>query len=205
MQRQADITITKRDVKKQLETRFRIGNLLGQMAYNLTVKVEMLLKPTCTNSWKLLTEIFDEKTYLYLLASKLLLYEQKRCGKGSRGTKDHLVIDQAAVFNLEICQNGSCVPNDILNWVISKMVWVKLWYWNFEQLTSSWSFFLQSSDLFYHFVYLFRKSLQRARGVFISNGIYSCTKTVTCHSNSLVCIAVSYFCRQSAPHSLLAG
>ena len=25
----------------------------------------------------------------------------------------------------------------ILNWVISKIVWVKLWYWNFEQPTSS--------------------------------------------------------------------
>ena len=49
VQRQADITISKRDVKKQLETRFRIGNLLGQMAFNLTVKVEMLLKPTCAN------------------------------------------------------------------------------------------------------------------------------------------------------------
>ena len=44
VQRQADITIPKRDVKKQVETRFRIGNLLGQMAYNLAVKVEMLLK-----------------------------------------------------------------------------------------------------------------------------------------------------------------
>ena len=49
VQRQADITILKRDVKKQVETRFRIGNLLGQMAYNLAVKIEMLLKPTCAN------------------------------------------------------------------------------------------------------------------------------------------------------------
>ena len=49
VQRQADITIPKRDVKKQVETRFRIGNLLGQMTYNLAVKVEMLLKPTCAN------------------------------------------------------------------------------------------------------------------------------------------------------------
>ena len=56
----------------------------------------------CLNfSWKLLTGIFAEKTYLNLLVSKLLLYEQKGCGKGSRGTKDHLVIDQASVFNLE--------------------------------------------------------------------------------------------------------
>ena len=39
-----------------------------------------------------------------------------------------------AVFNIEIGQSGSYVPNGILNWVISKMEYVKLWYWNFEQL-----------------------------------------------------------------------
>ena len=31
-----------------------------------------------------------------------------------------------AVFNLEISQSGSYVPRGILNWVISRMVWVKL-------------------------------------------------------------------------------
>ena len=31
-----------------------------------------------------------------------------------------------AVFNLEIMESGSNVPHDILNWVFSKMVWVKL-------------------------------------------------------------------------------
>ena len=56
----------------------------------------------CLNfSWKLFDWNLCWKTYLYLLVSKLLLYEQKGCGKGSRGTKDHLVIDQASVFNLE--------------------------------------------------------------------------------------------------------
>ena len=30
------------------------------------------------------------------------------------------------VFNLEIMESGSNVPRDILNWVISKMGWVKL-------------------------------------------------------------------------------
>ena len=43
-----------------------------------------------------------------------------------------------AVFNLEISQNGSYVfPHCVLNWVISKMFWVKLRYCNFEQLTTS--------------------------------------------------------------------
>ena len=42
-----------------------------------------------------------------------------------------------AVFNLEISQSGSYIPHDILNWVISKMVWIKLWYWNFEKPISS--------------------------------------------------------------------
>ena len=33
---------------------------------------------------------------------------------------------EKAVFNLESGQNGSYVPHGILNWVISKMVWVRL-------------------------------------------------------------------------------
>ena len=40
-----------------------------------------------------------------------------------------------AVFNLEICQSGSYVPHDILNLVISKVFWVKLWHWNLKKLT----------------------------------------------------------------------
>ena len=31
-----------------------------------------------------------------------------------------------AVFSQEISQSGSYVPHDILDWVILKMVWVKL-------------------------------------------------------------------------------
>ena len=50
------------------------------------------------------------------------------------------------VFNLEISQSGSYVPRCILNWVISKMVWVKIWYWDFEQLTSS-----KLSQVYYSF------------------------------------------------------
>ena len=32
-----------------------------------------------------------------------------------------------SVFHLEISQSGSYVPHSIWIWVISKMVWVKLW------------------------------------------------------------------------------
>ena len=35
-------------------------------------------------------------------------------------------VNNITVFNLEIMESGSNVPRDILNWVISKMVWVKL-------------------------------------------------------------------------------
>lgn len=42
-----------------------------------------------------------------------------------------------SVFNLEFRQSGSYVLHDILNWVIKKMVWVKLWCWNFKKLASS--------------------------------------------------------------------
>ena len=43
-----------------------------------------------------------------------------------------------AMFNVEISQSGSYVPQGILNRVIlTTMVWVKLWYWNFQQLIPS--------------------------------------------------------------------
>lgn len=38
----------------------------------------------------------------------------------------HIFVVLCAVFNLEIMESGSNVPRDILSWVISKMVWVKL-------------------------------------------------------------------------------
>ena len=44
------------------------------------------------------------------------------------------------MFNLEISQSGSNVAHVILNWVILKIVWVKLCYTkkkNFGKLTSS--------------------------------------------------------------------
>ena len=44
------------------------------------------------------------------------------------------------VFNLEISQRGSCVPCDILNWVISKMIWVKLWHWNLKNW-HNWNYY----------------------------------------------------------------
>ena len=40
-----------------------------------------------------------------------------------------------SVFNLGSSQSGSYVPHGTLNWVISKMVWIKL---QTMQITSSW-------------------------------------------------------------------
>ena len=94
-----------------------------------------------------------------------------------------------------ISQNGSCVPNDVLNWLISKMVWVKLWYWNFE-LTSSWSFFLQSSEILSFCIPLLTSEnfFNGCGGVYTA-AIRVTTKTVTCHSNSFLCIAVYFAAR----------
>ena len=80
-----------------------------------------------------------------------------------------------------ISQNGE-VPNDVLNWVISKMVWVKLWYWNFE-LVSSWSFFLQYSEILSFCIPLLTSEnfFNGRRGVYTA-AIRVTTKTVTCHS-----------------------
>ena len=47
--------------------------------------------------WKLLTGIFAEKIYDHLHRNNLLPDEQKGCRKGSRGTKDQLLIDKAVL------------------------------------------------------------------------------------------------------------
>ena len=49
--------------------------------------------------WKLLTEIVREKLYCHLEKNGLLVDEQKGCRKGSRGTKDQLLVDKAILKN----------------------------------------------------------------------------------------------------------
>ena len=49
--------------------------------------------------WKLLTAIISDKLYLHLETQDLLPEEQKGCRKGSRGTKDQLLIDKAVIRN----------------------------------------------------------------------------------------------------------
>lgn len=47
--------------------------------------------------WKILTSIFTDKIYKHLDANNVLVWEQKGCAKGSRGTKDHLLLDKAVM------------------------------------------------------------------------------------------------------------
>ena len=47
--------------------------------------------------WKLLTVMIAEETYKYLDHRKLLPDEQKGCRRGSRGTKEHLLIDKTVL------------------------------------------------------------------------------------------------------------
>ena len=49
--------------------------------------------------WKLLTAVLADELYRYLDEKKLLPWEQKGCRKGSRGTKDQLLIDKVIVKN----------------------------------------------------------------------------------------------------------
>ena len=49
--------------------------------------------------WKLLTGIMGEKLYQHLDENGLLADEQKGCRKGSRGTKDQLLVDKAILKN----------------------------------------------------------------------------------------------------------
>ena len=49
--------------------------------------------------WKLLTGVMGEKLYHHLERNGLLTDEQKGCRKGSRGSKDQLLVDKAIVTN----------------------------------------------------------------------------------------------------------
>ena len=47
--------------------------------------------------WKLLTGVIAEEMYNYLEREKILPEEQKGCRRGSRGTKDQLLIDKTVL------------------------------------------------------------------------------------------------------------
>ena len=47
--------------------------------------------------WKLLAEMIAEEMYNYLEREKILPEEQKRCKRGSRGTKDQVSIDKTVL------------------------------------------------------------------------------------------------------------
>ena len=47
--------------------------------------------------WKLLTGVVAEEMYDYLEQGELLPEEQKRCRRGSHGTKDQLLIDKSVL------------------------------------------------------------------------------------------------------------
>ncbi len=49
--------------------------------------------------WKLLSGILSEKMYYHLETEQILPEEQKGCRKGSRGTKDQLLIDKMVLRN----------------------------------------------------------------------------------------------------------
>ena len=49
--------------------------------------------------WKLLTGVIAEEMYNYLEQEKILPEEQKGCKRGSRGTKDQLLIDKTVLKN----------------------------------------------------------------------------------------------------------
>ena len=48
---------------------------------------------------ELLTGVIAEEMYNYLEPEKILPEEQKRCERGSRGTKDQLLIDKTVLKN----------------------------------------------------------------------------------------------------------
>ena len=49
--------------------------------------------------WKLFSGVLSEKIYDHLEAEQLFPEEQKGCLKGSRGTKEHLLVDKMVMGN----------------------------------------------------------------------------------------------------------
>ena len=52
--------------------------------------------------WKLLTAVLADELYRHLEENNLLPWEQKGSRKGSRGTKDQLLIDKMIVKNYKL-------------------------------------------------------------------------------------------------------
>ena len=58
---------------------------------------------TCLSTlWKLMTSIISDSLYNHLEEQQILTAEQKGCSRGSRGTKDQLLIDKAIMTNAKI-------------------------------------------------------------------------------------------------------
>ena len=58
-------------------------------------------------TWKLSTGVIAEEKYNYFARGKLLPGEQQRCKRGSRGTKDQLLIDKTV---LKDCKDTQIYP-----------------------------------------------------------------------------------------------
>ena len=72
--------------------------------------------------WKLLTGVMGEKLYHHLERNGLLTDEQKGCRKGSRKTKDELLVDKAILKN---CWRR--LTNLSMAWIDCKhMIWSRI-------------------------------------------------------------------------------
>ena len=59
--------------------------------------------------WKLFTGLIAEEMYNYLEQEKILPDEQKGCKRGSRGTKDQLLIDKTVLKECKKRQTNLCM------------------------------------------------------------------------------------------------
>ena len=62
--------------------------------------------------WKLLTGVMGERLYHHLERNGLLTYKRKGCRKGSRSTKDQLLVDKAILKN---CRRR--LTNLLMSWI----------------------------------------------------------------------------------------
>ena len=95
-------------ISSQMNSALRLGSVPKWMTSGRTIlipkdpqkgSVPSNFRPiTCLPiMWKLLTGIISEHVFCFLNRNELMPWEQKGCGRGSRGAKHHLLIDKAVM------------------------------------------------------------------------------------------------------------
>ena len=110
------------------------------------------------HNWKLFSGVLSEKIYDHLEAEQLFPEEQKGCRKGSRGTKEHLLVDKMVMRN---CKRRK--TNLVMAWIDNKKA--------YDMVPHSWILeTLQLTGVAQNIQQLVGASMKNWRTTLMSNG-----------------------------------